>query len=260
MARAKSKPYPGTQSVLRAVRLLQTFTDERPSWSLMALAETLDLNRTTVYRLITALQSADLLAQDPDTEEYRLGSGMIVLGGRAMRANRLRPLARRELERLAAQTGETATLEILSGHEVVIIDEALGEHLMSGTQSVGTRWPAHATSTGKVLLAFAPDEVREAALAQPLPPLTEATITTPAALRTALDEVRARGFGVARDELERGYTAVGAPIRNHDEQVVAAVSLGAPSVRLTAAQIPQMGRLVMEAAARLSHQLGYRQQ
>ena len=119
---AKTEPYAGTQAVVRALLLLEVFSDKQPEWSLTDLTKSLDLNRTTIYRLLTALESFDMVACDPETDRYRLGSGIIELGGRAIRANPVRMVSKPILEKLAAETGEMATLEILSAHEVLVID------------------------------------------------------------------------------------------------------------------------------------------
>ncbi len=253
-----AEPMAGTQSIRRAVALLAAFTDERPAWAAGDLAEAVGLNRTTTYRLLTALESAEFVARDPATDSYRLGSGLIALGARAGRANSVRAVALPELAALAARTGETATLEILSGHEVVIIEEIPGEYVTSGSQHIGSRWPVYATSTGKAILAHLPPEEAAPLLAQPMPPLTARTIPTAAQLRDCLADVRRAGYAVAAEELELGFVAVGAAILDAGRHPVAALSLGGTHTRLTDARIPEIGALVRAAAARVSHKLGYR--
>ncbi|HEY84480.1 MAG TPA: IclR family transcriptional regulator [Chloroflexi bacterium] len=253
-----NKPYAGTQAVTRAISVLNAFSDDQPEWNLTDLAKTLELNRTTTYRLLTALESFDLVARDPDTERYRLGSGIIVLAGRALRANPARSLGKPELEKLVAVTGETATLEILSGHEMLVIDEILGDRLMRSALSIGARWPAFAASTGNAVMAYLPAAELEAILQGPLPQLTSKTITSPEALRQRLPRIREDGYAVVAEALEPGFVAVGAPVCNYDGYPVAAISLGGPTIRLTEARIPEIGVLVREAAARISKQLGYR--
>jgi len=242
--------------------MLEVFSDERPAWAVGELAEALGLNRTTAYRLLTALERAEYVVRDPASETYRLGSGLIALGGRAQRANPVRELARPELEALAARTGETATLEIVSDEHMVIIDEIPGEYMTSGSfgwsRHVGTRWPVYATSTGKALLAHQPPVDRAHLIALPMRRLTERTLASSEALETCLEEVRRLGYAVAYEELELGFVAVGAPLLDAAGSPVAAISLGGTSARLTQERVPEFGRLVRAAAARISHQLGYR--
>ena len=255
---ATTEPMAGTQSIRRAVALLEAFTDGRPVWNVSELADRLNLNRTTTYRLLTALEGAEYVERDPSTEHYRLGSGLIALGARAQRANSIRAVALPELERLAAETGETATLEILSGSEMVIIEEIPGEFVTSGSQHIGSRWPLYATSTGKAILAALPAAERSVALAEPPVALTAKTITSARRMSECLREIARVGYAVAAEELELGYVAVGAAVRDAAGRPVAAVSLGGTLTRMTAERIPQIGALVQAAAGRLSHRLGYR--
>ncbi len=254
------EPMAGTQSVQRAVTMLEAFTDEQPSWSVSDLAEHTGLNRTTTYRLLTALESAEYVHRNPADDSYRLGSGLIALGGRAQRSNPVRAVALPELEALAAQSGETATLEIAHSGEMVIIEEIPGEYVTSGSQHIGSRWPIYATSTGKAILAYLPDEEASAILSRPLLPLTKETITSAARLRASLAAARDAGYAVGAEELELGFVAVGAPLLDAGGRPVAAISLGGTLTRMTTERIPQFGTEVRAAAARISHRLGYRQQ
>jgi DNA-binding IclR family transcriptional regulator len=253
-----TKAYSGTQAVQRAVALLQRFSDERPSWNVTDLAEAVNLNRTTTYRLLTALANANLVTRDADSDSYRLGSNLIVLGGRAQRANRLRPLAQPELAQLVEATGETATLEILVEHEMLIIEEVASDRLLSGSQSIGTRWPVYATSTGLALLANLPDEQVNELLAGSIAAITAKTETDAGRIRQKLVQARQQGYAMLAEALELGYVAIAAPILNHEGHPIAALSVGGPLVRLTAARIEEIGRLLREAAERVSYQLGFR--
>jgi len=257
VAKAKTHPYAGTQSVLRAVSLLKLFDDVRPEWRLTELAQEAGLNKTTTYRLLTALSSEGMVARNPQSDAYRLGPEIIVLGGRALRANDLRSASRPELKRLAAAAGESASLEILTGHETLILDEIAGEYVVSGGQAIGTRWPAHTTSTGKALLATLSEDELEAAVPSPIPPLTPKTITSREALRQELAQIREQGYAIADEELELGLVAVGAPIWDFDGAAVGAICLSGPSIRFTPDRLREIGEWVRESARRISIQLGY---
>lgn len=250
----KQEAYPGTQAVLRAVRLLKAFTSEHPQRGLAELARVVALNKTTVFRLLSALASEGLIEHNGET--YRLGPELMALGARAVGAWGLRGAARAELEMLAAETRETATLEVLVGRDTLIVDEAMGAHLLGAIPSIGTRWPAHATSTGKVLLASLPPIGLDAFLSEPLKKLTPRTIDESEVLRRELTRVRSRGFAVSTEELEPGFVAVGAPVLSGMGQVVAALSVGGPRVRLDAARVAELSVLLPEAASRISERFG----
>jgi len=253
-----STPYPGAQAITRAVTLLKHFSDSQPEWRLAELAREVKLNKTTTYRLLAALESEGLIMRSVAHDSYRLGPELIALGGRALRSNDLRTISHTELATLAQATQETATLEVWRDQEMLVLDEVLGQHLISTVPSMGMRWPLHATSTGKAVLAYLSDEARAAALPRRLATPTDKTIRDRETLFAELARIRARGYAVAQEELEENYVAVGAPIFNHEGQVIAAISLGGLNTRLKAQRVNELAPRVKEAAARISYQLGYR--
>lgn len=249
--------YPGTQAVARAIALLKAFSDVQPEWALNDLAQATGLNKTTAFRLLAALEAERLVMRNPLSGGYRLGVELIAMGGAAMRANPLRAVSRPVLITLAEQSGEAATLEVLVEDYVLVIDEAPGSNPLGMTQDVGQRLPMHATATGKVLLAARPDVEVAQRLAEPLPALTDQTIIDPEHLRIVLARVRQEGIATALGELEPGFTAVAAPVLDRERQVVAAISVGGPSLRLTPERLSALAPLVQMAARQISRQLGY---
>jgi IclR family transcriptional regulator, acetate operon repressor len=237
--------------------LLKLFSDGRPEWGLTDLARAAGLNKTTVYRLLTALASEGLVARSAATDAYRLGPEAIALGARALRSNDLRSVSRSELEELARSSDETATIEVLVGSEVLIVNEVHSRQWLHASPSAGTRWPAHATSTGKVLLAHLPEADRRRLLRPPLARPARNTITTMTALRDELARVRGQGYATAAGELEDGYSAVGAPVLDHEGRVIAAVSIGGPSARLPAERLKELLPTLFGASTRISRRLGY---
>lgn len=254
-------PVTGTQAVTRALAILGAL--ERPplEHGLSELAAALGMSKATVFRLLRTLEQDGFVARDVERHGYRLGPALIRLGVVARRATTLQVAARPVLERLAAETGETVTLETLAGDEVLIVDEVPGRYLVSTAPEIGTRWPAHATSTGKVLLAARDsgnsgdggDTLDDAV---PLRRLAPKTITSRARLARELAEVRRQGYAIATEELEPGFIAIGAPVSDGAGRVVAAVSVAGPLARLDAARAGPLVTLVCGAAAEISHRLG----
>ncbi len=254
----------GTQTVKRAIQLLRIFDDDHPQWSFADLVQATKLNKTTVFRLLTTLEDERLVRRTP-SGRYRLGSEMIALGGRAMRSNNLRMVSNDTLRQLTQTTGETTTLEVLrqDRHGIwttLVIDEVLGRHLVGITQYIGSRLPIHATSTGKVLLAYQSADRFDQFLQQPLSSLTEHTLITLSDLRHELKLVRKQGVAIAVGELEMGLMTTAAPIFDYSGGIQAAISIVGPSIRVNQDRLLELAKLAKESANTISHQLGFRQE
>lgn len=246
----QTRPPQGAQAALRAVRLLKLFTNERSEMSLAELSRASGLNKTTTHRLLRALQSESLIDRNPATSAYSLGAGLMALGVQALASSDLRRRVRPVLRSLARETGETATLEVPFEDSMLILDEVAGRHVIGSAGNIGTRWPIHATSTGKAWLAF--DESGIERLAEKLKPLTAKTLTEKNALPPQLAEIRRRGYAITVDELEDGFTAVATIIRGALGDVQGALSIGGPTQRLTAARRADLGTSLCRAAQRLN--------
>lgn len=254
--------YSGTQSVVRAIRLLKLFGGSQAIWSLTEIVEAAGLNKTTVFRMLTALESEGLLER-AENGSYKLGTEMVALGGRALHTNSLRQLAQPVLEELVALTGERTTLEVPVTNPdgtlaMLMMAEIQGKHLISINQYVGSRLPIHATSTGKALLAFMSDEERDIVLQQQLTPLTRRTIVNRANLMKELALIRERGYAVAMGELEIGLMAAGTPVYNYEGQPTATISIEGPLSRIDEDRLHALGQELMRSAEIISHRLGYR--
>ena len=247
----------GTRSVERALDVLRAVGESRAEAGLSDIAGDLGLHKTTVFRLLGALERAEFVVRDDARQSYQLGPALYRLASQARRASGLYDAARPELESLAHDVGETATLEVLVGPEVLILDEVHGRFLVGGAPEVGMRFPAHATSTGKVLLAAAAAEGHgiTAALGR-LTRRAPNTITTRVALAKELEKVQRDGYAVGMEELEPGFVAIAAPVRNAQGRTVAAVSVGGPKTRLGGGRVREVTVRVRRAADRISRRLG----
>lgn len=242
-------PPQGAQAALRALRLLKLFTPEHPELQLAEVSGRAGLNKTTTHRLLQALQSESMLDRNPGTGAYRLGPALMALGVQALSSNDLRLRARPLLNRLAEETGETATLEVPVDDMMLILDEVTGRHFLGAAGNVGTRWPIHATSTGKALIAF--DEPGVDRIGKQLTSLTSHTITECDQLEKQLSEIRRRGFAESVDELEEGFSGVAAVVRGGTGQVLGALSICGPTQRLSAARRASLGSTLCSVAERL---------
>jgi DNA-binding IclR family transcriptional regulator len=242
-------PPQGAQAVLRALRLLKLFTPEQPELQLAEVSGLAGLNKTTAHRLLQALHSESMLDRNPADGAYRLGPALMVLGVQALSSNDLRLRARPLLNRLAKETGETATLEVPIDDTMLILDEVTGSHLVRAGGNVGTRWPIHATSTGKAFIAF--DEQGVDRLGGQLASLTLQTITERNQLEEQVREIRRRGFAETVDELEDGFSGVAAVVRSRMGQALGALSVCGPTQRLSKERRASLGTMLYKAAEHL---------
>jgi DNA-binding IclR family transcriptional regulator len=249
--------YSGTQAIQRAASVLKALGAGAAALTPQELSQRTGLNRSTVYRLVNALEAEGLVATDGDGR-YRLGPELVVLGGRALRQMNVRAVALPWLRDLARQTGETVDLEVLSGASVMIIEELAADHLLNTSSNIGRTYPATCAATGKALLAWTPPDALERMLTAELPGCGPRSIRDGAALRAELAAVRMRGYATSYEELEAHLHAVGAPIFNHQGEAIAAVSVSGPAARLPREREPETARLVMDACAAISERLGYR--
>lgn len=243
----------GAQAALRAIRLLKLFTAERPEMTLAELSRGSGLNKTTTHRLLRALQSEDLVERDPASSAYSLGPGLMALGVQALSSSDLRRRVRPLLKLLARSSGETATLEVPVGDSMLILDEVAGTHVVGSAGNVGTRWPLHATSTGKAYLAF--DDNGLERLGSALKALTARTLVDREAFQPQFIEIRRRGYAVCVDELEEGYAAVATVIRGALGDIQGTLCIGGPTQRFSAARRAELGASLCEAATRLNPEI-----
>jgi DNA-binding IclR family transcriptional regulator len=244
------------QSVDRAVAILEILARDGEA-GVTEVARELDVHKSTASRLLAALGARDLVAQDAARGKFRLGVGIVRLAGAAGHRLDVVQESRPVCRALAQEVGETVNLAILSGREALYLDQVAGPAALSPHHWAGLRIPLHATSDGKVLLAYLPDAERAECLTPPLRRFTDHTVTAIAAFSQALSQVRERGYATAVDELEDGLTAIAAPVRNAEGQVIASISASGPSFRITPDRIPAVADSVRRAATEISRRLGW---
>lgn len=221
------------------------------------LAAELGVHKSTASRLVAVLESRGFVEQLADRGKYRLGFGIARLAGALTVQRDLAHESRRACEALAAEVGETVNVAILDGDRVINISEVRGVSAVAVHTWVGQSTPPHATSSGKVLLAHAPDLDLAQLLGRRLQSYTERTVTDLRALARELDEVRLRGWAATQEEYEVGLNALGAPVRDHSGAVVAAVSVSGPSYRLVPEAFGQVATRLVSAAHDVSRRLGH---
>ena len=217
------------------------------------VANATGLPKSTTHRLVTALVNEGLLVHDEDNHKYALSLRVTALGASILSSHIVRKAARPILMELRDQTHESVHLAVLEGLEAVIIDTEDSYFFVRAVNVPGQHLPAHAVSTGKVLLAYQ-WEVRLSHAT--LERYTSHTITDPHLLLEELRRVRHLGYAISCSELEEGIDAVAAPIFDHLGTVVASVSIGGPSERCHPKQ-PELIGAVTQAGLQISQALRY---
>ena len=221
------------------------------------LARKLDLSKGSIYRLLATLVRRGYVEKDADTDRYQLTYRLLAVGSRVADRFGLREMAQPVMERVGSETGETVNLGVLDGFRTVSVylvqsPQPLSIHMRVGGVS------AHASATGKILLASLPTADLDRKLAgRRLDRLTPRTIKSRAALVAELGRVRKQGFAIDDEESSIGLRCAGAPVFNHQGVVVAALSLVAPAHRLTTARLPAAIVTVQAAAQEISTRLGF---
>ena len=245
----------GVQSVDRALTILEVLAKVGEA-GVTEISGELGVHKSTAFRLVSTLESHRLVEQTSERGRYRLGVGVLRLAGATTARLDLVQEARPVCRQLAADTGETVNIAVLSESSALYLDQIAGSSALQPHNWVGQHIPLHATSNGKVLLSGLEDK-RLGEVLGTLARYTPLTITKKSKLREELAVVREQGYAVAVDELEEGLTAAAAPIRNAHGDVVASMSVSGPTFRLGTDRVDDVVPKLVAAAAEVSHRLGW---
>lgn len=248
-----------SKSLQKALRILLFMGENGPALGVTQLASGLNLNKTTVHRLLHAMEKFDLIERNPESDRYRLGLKLHELGTRAVESRTLRTEAHRFLVELSRATHETVSLAVPGMGGVVCLDRVDSRDSMITVRTpIGGRFPPHCTAAAKATLAYLPEEEIEAILSiMGLTAYTPHTMTTLAEVKKNLHEVAERGYALDRQETERGLSGVAAPIWSRDGHVIAAVGVAGPTPRFRGKELARKIALTKETTARISASLGY---
>lgn len=237
----------GANSVLGKARLiLEAFQHDDVELSLSELSRRTGISKATVHRLAQALVEWGMMERSGF--EYRLGLRAFELGSRVPRFRVLRDAARPFMERLHFATREAVHLAVLDGLEILYLEKVASADSANVSRIAG-RMPVHATSTGKVLLAFSPPTVLQEVLSRELVRLTPYTTVAPGLLLEQIKRIRANGWGLEQEEVVLGYCSVAVPLFTSSRTLVGALSIAAPIHR---ANVTAYATALTEVSRRMS--------
>jgi IclR family transcriptional regulator, KDG regulon repressor len=257
MKLAKSSKSYSVPAVQRSLDLIEAMAADHHAITITEANRKFKIPKSSVYAILQTLKSRGYVGQD-EGDRYFLTLKLFSLGSTLIDSLDLRREVYPHLKELTEKAGITGHIAVRDGGHAVYIEklEVLGAIRL--TTRVGKRMPVHSTAIGKALVAHLPEEEVDRLIAQHgLARLTPRTITSPREFKKELAHVRAAGYAVSNEENEDGVRAVGAPVFDHDGQVVAAVNLGGSALQIKPEDFPALGGLVHATAVRMSRALGF---
>jgi len=248
--RPARSPETFVESFEKGLRVIAAFDAQHAKLTLSEVAEQTQLTRAAARRLLLTL--VELGYAEQTDRHFNLTPRVLLLGQAYLRSSALPELATQFLERVSKELGESSSLAVLDGTEIVYVARNQTKRIMTTDLAVGARLPAASTSMGRVLLAF--DARGDESLAKAtLKKHTERTIVSKNKLRSILSETRAKGFALVDQELEEGLRSIAVPIKGGNGRVVAAMNVSGQANRVT---IDQMKRSFLPALLRAAADLG----
>ena len=259
VARTKARPAGDqVQSLVRALSLLNRIAEAPDEGATLTdLAQTAGLPSSTAHRLLITLEQERYVRFNSDRRLWSIGVQAFVAGCAFTKNRSLARIARPHMRRLMEETGETVNLAIEDEGEAVYLAQVECSQMMRAFARPGSRVPLHCSAVGKAIFSAVSDKALARVLhRRGMPRLTVKTITSPADLRAALQEAKAIGYAVDDEEHAVGLRCIAAPIFDETGDVVAAVSVSGPVVRIGEERVPQLGKMVIESARAISADMG----
>lgn len=245
------------QSVDRAIQILKLFSEDRKEMKLTEIANELDLNKSTVYGILSTLKYHGLIDQDEKTQKYRLGLYLMRLGNLVANSIDVINIAHPIIEEVSHRLNETVHLSKLDRLEIVYLDKVESNQSIRISTAIGTRKPAYCTGMGKVLLAFSDLNEVEKSLPDKLQAFTPNTVIDKKVLLEELRDIKKIGYAIDREESEIGLMCIAAPIFDYNGEVKYALSVSGPTPRITGERLEKIINIAKDAARKISYKLGY---
>jgi len=244
------------KSAARTLDILELIVEFPEGLTLTDISQALDIPLSSMHALVETLVERGYLARDSNTLRYMTGSRFIKLAAAFATNDDLVLLAAPVLDKMRSLCKEAITMSVLDGNSIEFIHVRNATALVQVVNSVGERLPAHATGSGKIMLAYLPEaEIDRLYPGEKLPRITPNTIVKKAAWKRALAEARQRGYAYDKEESEPSVWAVAGCIHNIEGLPLAALSIVVPVLRVAEELIPTWTALIVESAAQISSKL-----
>ncbi len=243
------------QSVQNGLRILQLFTSESPVWRLTEIANKLQLNKSTVSRLVTDLVAEGFLQKEQ--KKYSLGFSLLSMSGVITSHLEIHRESKDILKKLVADLGETAHIAVLEGKEITYVHKIECRNPVRLLSSIGKKNPVSCTSAGKVLLAFKSNDMIDSLIEAGLQQMGPNSVTDSDQLKDQLIQIKEQGYSICINEMHENVVSIAASVRDYTGDVVAAVSVVGTGERIHDQKINQFVEAIIEAAKEVSIRLGY---
>ncbi len=248
-----------SRTVGKALDILELL-NEHGSLGVSNISKELELDKSTIYRLVSTLRRRGYVDQDPESKKYSNTFKLFQMGNIEISRLGIREVAHPFLERLAEETRETINLAVLAGKQVMYIDKIESSKTVKVDLGIGRTLPAYASSLGKVILAnMSSEKVCKMHEMDTFTQFTPKSIMTIGDLLVKLEFVRQLGYCIEHEELIPGLSCVAVPIKNHERKVIAAVSIAFPTYRYkdNKKELENIIERLLLASKHISHKFGF---
>lgn len=240
---------PKVKSLLKAMNLLDMFTQPPYEYGVSDLARKFNYPKSSVHNIFSTLSMYGMLKYDEATQKYRLGNKAAELGNSFRKSNSMLSIMKPYLTQLSNELKETVFLATVADDMVLYLDVAYSPYTAGSGDVIGLKAPLYCTGIGKALLSCMDDERVDGILSKPMKAFTPDTKTTPEELWDDITLIRQRGYSVDNMEHEFGVKCVAVPLLNEDKEVKGAISVSGPSLRFPERTIKKYANLLNQIAA-----------
>lgn len=246
------KPKNIVQSLIRAIDILDLVSKNKEGINVTEISDQLNLHKSTAYRLLSTLEYKNFVKKDKN-KKYKVGKRVIEIGYQALNNIDLRKEMRPILQKLGEITEETIHLGVLDNFKVFYIDKVETSHTIRMYSSIGKGGPLYCTGIGKALLAFSEQEYINRFLKQvKFVKYTDNTITHKKELKDELEKIKKSGYAIDNMEHEDNIRCVAAPILDYSGDLIAAISISAPTQRMSMKRATKLSKLIVDNTKKMS--------
>lgn len=247
------------QSVDRTIAIMELLSTHQDGLGLTEVSQLIGLHKSTVHRLLLTLIHHGYVSQSQHNQRYHLSIKMFEIGSRIIDRMELLKVARPYIEAIRDVTNEVVHLVIPDGTDMVYIDKVESNNNIRMHSRIGARSPLYSTSAGKAMMAYWPEpKVREVWEASEIIQRTPNTVVVYDELLKVLEKVREAGYALDEEENEFGIRCIGAPVFNYRNDVIGAVSISGPTIRVTCEVIDAFKEHLLKYTRLISNEMGYR--